>query len=128
MKPLAPLGSLGGASEVLQRYLRAFADLTSVVVVAPGRVADAAAAPGFTGWHVTDCSEQFLGSAHHRTDELVFESSGTTGAPKLVRYRKQVIRDCAAAIARTLGLAADRDYLALINPRFAYGLSVVHSH
>lgn len=127
-KPLVPSGSLGDTSDVLQRYLRVFTDAASVVIVAPGRVADTAAAPGFAGWHVTDCSERFIGAAHHRTDELVFESSGTTGEPKLVRYRKQIIRDCATAIARTLDLDADRDYLALINPRFAYGLSVLHSH
>lgn len=128
MKPSAPSGRLGNASEVLQRYLRAFSDLTSVVVVAPGRVAGAASSAVFAGWHVTDCSAQFVGTARQRTDELVFESSGTTGDPKLVRYRKQVIRDCATAIARMLELEAARDYIALINPRFAYGLSVLHSH
>lgn len=124
--------SLDDGSNVLQQYLQAFASDTSTLVVAPARVAAAAAEPGFAGWTVTDCSKQFVdvagGGIASTTDELVFESSGTTGDPKLVCYRKQVIRECALAIADRLGLQADRDYVTLVNPRFAYGLSVIHSH
>lgn len=124
--------SLVGTSGALRQYARAFTGSSSILVVAPARVAAAAAEPAFAGWTVTDCSEQFIdvaGGGHaDQSDQLVFESSGTTGDPKLVRYRKQVLRSCALAIGERLGLAADREYVSLVNPRFAFGLSIVHSH
>ena len=103
-----------------------------MLVVAPPRIDDVAAQPSFAGWCVTDCASRFVpassGAHSVATDELIFESSGTTGDPKLVRYRKQVIRDCAVAIADSLALDPARDYVSLVNPRFAFGLSVMHSH
>ena len=128
------LDLLVGADPALHQYLGAFVDDASVVVVAPARVATISTQPSFAGWYVTDCRSAFARvdpnsvGATAATDELIFESSGTTGDPKLVRYRKQVIRDCAAAIGEVLALDSARHYVSLANPRFAYGLSIVHSH
>lgn len=116
---------------VVRQYARAFDTDASLLVVAPERLGAAVTAGAFAGWCVTDCADTFhpiTGSASPGGDDLVFESSGTTGDPKLVRYRKQVVRNCADAIARSLDLDAGRDYVALVNPRFAYGLSIIHSH
>ena len=129
---LAGSHPLAGANRTIQQYLRAFQATTSVLVVAPARIADVAAQPYFAGWCITDCTSRFVtptsASASDGPDELIFESSGTTGDPKLVRYRKHVVRECAVAIAKALALDPARDYVSLVNPRFAYGLSILHSH
>lgn len=127
---LAISHSLDGARGALQQYLRAFGTDASVLVVAPARIDDVTAQPAFAGWSVTDCTSRFVpnSTTTGASDELIFESSGTTGDPKLVRYRKQVIRDCATAISDALALDPARDYVSLVNPRFAYGLSIMHSH
>lgn len=60
---------------------------------------------------------------------LAFSTSGSTGAPKCVVYRRSVVTSHAQVIARALGLLDDGTrYLALPPPGFAYGLSIVHSH
>ncbi len=67
---------------------------------------------------------------------VAFHTSGSTGRPKCVVYRRETILRHADTIAATLGLAAAGDtgvttgttYVALPPPRFAYGLSIVHSH
>lgn len=61
---------------------------------------------------------------------LAFHSSGSTGSPKCVVYRRGTVTAHARAIADALGLRSDAEvsYLALPPPRFAYGLSIVHSH
>jgi acyl-coenzyme A synthetase/AMP-(fatty) acid ligase len=123
-----------GAHHIIQRYLHAFTDRTSVAIVAPAHVAGMRKQPWLAGWRVTDCTSRFEltwpsgGAAQGSGDELIFETSGTVGDPKLVRYHKSTIRDCAEAIAQTLALDPDRDYISLANPRFAYGLSIIHSH
>jgi acyl-coenzyme A synthetase/AMP-(fatty) acid ligase len=102
--------------------------------VSPARVDTVRSQPWLAGWHVTDGTSRFepisprAGAAAGPGDELVFETSGTVGEPKMVRYRKSVIRDCAKAIGKTLELDPDRDYISLANPWFAYGLSIIHSH
>ena len=120
------------AADIRQQYLRAFTTDASVLVVASTRVDAIAGVTGFAGWYVTDCSERFravaAGGPDADTDELVIETSGTTGAPKLVCYRKQAIRDCAVAIGEALELGSARRYISLANPRLALGLSIIHSH
>lgn len=60
---------------------------------------------------------------------LAFHTSGSTGSPKCVVYRRSTVVAHARAIAQSLGLVADGTvYIALPPPRFAYGLSIVHSH
>ena len=122
------------AERAIKRYLIAFENRSSVAIVAPDRVEMMSNQPWLAGWQVTDCTSRFEptpapeGVATGDADELIFESSGTVGDPKLVRYRKSTIRACATAIAQTLGLDPDRKYISLVNPRFAYGLSIIHSH
>jgi acyl-coenzyme A synthetase/AMP-(fatty) acid ligase len=119
------------AHRAIHQYLSAFADDSSVAVVAPARVDTVRCQPWLAGWHVTDCMSQFKpsrGAAARTDDELIFETSGTVGEPKMVRYRKSVIRKCANVIGQTLELNPDRDYVSLANPWFAYGLSIIHSH
>lgn len=121
--------------EVLRRYLRAFLGNGSGLVVAPPLVDALRAEPRFADWHVTDCTSRFepgsatgSGLATGSGDELILATSGTTGNPKMVRHAKPAVRACAAAIAASLALNPERDYVALVNPRFAYGLSILHSH
>ena len=122
------------AERAIRRYLIAFENRSSVAIVAPDRVEMISNQPWLTGWQVTDCTSRFElipasdGAATGDADELIFESSGTVGDPKLVRYRKSTIRACAAAIAQTLRLEPNREYISLVNPRFAYGLSILSSH
>ncbi len=59
---------------------------------------------------------------------LAFHTSGSTGSPSCVIYRKSTARAHARAIARSLQLDAAVTYVALPPPRFAYGLSIVDSH
>jgi acyl-coenzyme A synthetase/AMP-(fatty) acid ligase len=122
------------AHHAIQRYLAAFADGSAAAVVAPARVDSVRKQPWLAGWNVTDCTSRFElvsqsgGAAGRPGDDLIFETSGTVGDPKMVRYRKSTIRDCAKTIAETLALDSERDYISLANPRFAYGLSIIHSH
>ncbi|ODQ89196.1 hypothetical protein BHQ18_16575 [Mycolicibacterium flavescens] len=81
------------------------------------------------GWSLTDCTSRFETVAGpDAAGLLVMETSGTTGDPKLVRYRKDTVGRCARAIAEHLPVTPDREYIALVNPRFAYGMSIIHSH
>lgn len=59
---------------------------------------------------------------------LAFHTSGSTGSPSCVIYRKETARAHARAIAASLGLTPEITYVALPPPRFAYGLSIVNSH
>jgi acyl-coenzyme A synthetase/AMP-(fatty) acid ligase len=122
------------AHHVVQRYLHAFVENSSVIVVSPDRLGWVRRQPRLAGWYATDLMSVFErlerpdGARCASTNELVIETSGTTGEPKMVRYRKGVIRDCAARIAESVPLAREREYLSLVNPRLAYGLSIMHSH
>lgn len=114
----------------MQDYLHAFIDNSSVVVASRSRVESLRAQPWLAGWYTTDCTSTFQSGSHPAAnDELIIETSGTTGEPKLIRYRKQALRACAAAIAEKLPLTAERNaYVSLVSPRLAYGLSIIHSH
>lgn len=65
---------------------------------------------------------------------LVFHTSGSTGSPSSVVYRKEIAQAHARAIVTSLKLdnpaCRDREaaFVALPPPRFAYGLSIVNSH
>ncbi|MDO5629622.1 MAG: AMP-binding protein [Mobilicoccus sp.] len=60
---------------------------------------------------------------------LAFHTSGSTGSPKCVVYRRTTVTRHARAIADALHLGADDlRHVALPPPNFAYGLSIVHSH
>lgn len=132
------------AVEALARYAAAyFADES--IFVRPveaydgiDRALDTVA--GFTGeLFVTDLA----GAAEHATSRTVsgdgrsdhdaqpvfaFHTSGSTGSPSCVIYRKSVSRAHARAIAEALELTSRVTYVALPPPRFAYGLSIVNSH
>lgn len=132
------------AVEALARYAAAyFADES--IFVRPveaydgiDRALDTVA--GFTGeLFVTDLA----GTAEHATSRTVsgdgrsdhdaqpvfaFHTSGSTGSPSCVIYRKSVSRAHARAIAEALELTSRVTYVALPPPRFAYGLSIVNSH
>lgn len=59
---------------------------------------------------------------------LGFFTSGSTGNPKCVVYDRSTVERHAAAIASALRLNQDCLYLALPPVRYAYGLSILHSH
>ena len=116
------------ANLLVRRYLGAFTGNSSILVASKTRLASLRSAAWLADWSTTDCTSTFE-SGRCSTDELVFESSGTTGEPKLIRYRKQTLRECATAIAKSLPLTAQREaYVSVVNPRLAYGLSIMHSH
>ncbi|MCT7660912.1 AMP-binding protein [Mycobacterium deserti] len=123
--------ALTESHDVIARYLRAFRDESSVIVVSPARFELVRSHPGLAGWFVTDCAtvlEKLPGDKASAREELVIETSGTTGEPKMVRYTKDAIKNCATAIAESIPLDRHREYIALVNPRLAYGMSIVHSH
>lgn len=66
----------------------------------------------------------------HRLSEPVFafHTSGSTGLPKCVIYRRSEVLAHARVVAEMLDLNAEITYVALPPPRFAYGLSIVNSH
>jgi acyl-coenzyme A synthetase/AMP-(fatty) acid ligase len=120
-------------TNVIDQYLHAFAGDNSILVVSTARLDLVRAQPQLAGWYVTDCTTTFeqvtpQNGAGPSTGELVIETSGTTGEPKMVRYRKDVIRHCAQTIAAHLPLDRARNYVSIVNPRLAYGMSIVHSH
>lgn len=123
--------ALPETDDVLAHYVRAFGGRRSIAVVSPARFDLIRAHPALRGWCLTDCATTFEtlpGERRSTVDELVIETSGTTGEPKMVRYSKDAISKCANAIAAAIPLDGDRDYVALVNPRLAYGMSIVHSH
>jgi acyl-coenzyme A synthetase/AMP-(fatty) acid ligase len=116
------------ANLVVQRYLAAFTENSSILVASKTKLASLRSVAWLADWCTTDCTSTFE-SGRCSTDELVIESSGTTGEPKLIRYRKQTLRECATAIAKSLPLTVQREsYVSVVNPRLAYGLSIMHSH
>lgn len=59
---------------------------------------------------------------------LGFHTSGSTGSPKCVIYERKTVNRHAAAIASALNLNKTHRFLALPPIRYAYGLSILHSH
>lgn len=57
-----------------------------------------------------------------------FHTSGSTGSPKCVIYKRSTVNRHARTIAQVLGLTSESAYVALPPARFAYGLSIVNSH
>jgi acyl-CoA synthetase (AMP-forming)/AMP-acid ligase II len=74
--------------------------------------------------------ERHEGAAHELHPELalLLGTSGTTGAPRLVRLSARNVGSNAAAIARYLGITADDRAVTTLPMHYCYGLSVVHSH
>lgn len=69
-------------------------------------------------------------AASGTSDESVFayHTSGSTGSPKCVIYRRAQVISHAQAVIDALGLGEEHAYAALPPMRFAYGLSIVTSH
>jgi acyl-CoA synthetase (AMP-forming)/AMP-acid ligase II len=59
---------------------------------------------------------------------LLLSTSGSTGAPKLVRLSHENLRANAAAIAEYLHLTPDDRAITSLPLHYCYGLSVLHSH
>ena len=59
---------------------------------------------------------------------LLLSTSGSTGAPKLVRLSHRSLVANAAAIAEYLGLTPDDRAITTLPMTYCYGLSVLHSH
>lgn len=59
---------------------------------------------------------------------VAFHTSGSTGSPSCVVYKKETLIEHARVIASSLDLSDSQIYVALPPPRFAYGLSIVDSH
>jgi acyl-CoA synthetase (AMP-forming)/AMP-acid ligase II len=74
--------------------------------------------------------ERCDGTAHDLHPELamLLGTSGSTGAPRLVRLSARNIGANAAAIAAYLGITADDRAVTTLPLHYCYGLSVVHSH
>ena len=74
--------------------------------------------------------ERHEGSAHDLHPELamLLGTSGSTGAPRLVRLSARNIGSNAAAIAASLRIAGDDRAVTTLPLHYCYGLSVVHSH
>lgn len=80
--------------------------------------------------------EPVPGSAHtsaprHRLHDelaLLLSTSGSTGAPKLVRQSRDAVLSNARAIAEYLHITASDRAITTLPPHYCYGLSVLHSH
>ncbi len=59
---------------------------------------------------------------------LAYHTSGSTGSPKCVIYRRSQVLSHARAVSEVLELGEEHIYAALPPMRFAYGLSIVNSH
>lgn len=75
-----------------------------------------------------DCSSKTGQQNGQHEPVFAFHTSGSTGSPSCVIYRKTITREHARAIAEALELTRGVTYVALPPPRFAYGLSIVNSH
>ncbi len=74
--------------------------------------------------------EHHDGSAHelHPDLALLLSTSGSTGAPKLVRLSGESLQANAEAIVDSLGLRGDDRAITSLPLSYCYGLSVAHSH
>lgn len=59
---------------------------------------------------------------------LLLSTSGSTGAPKLVRQSRQAVQANAASIAEYLRIVPQDRAITTLPPHYCYGLSVLHSH
>ncbi|MDO5711803.1 MAG: AMP-binding protein [Micrococcales bacterium] len=139
----AEQGHLGARARALGDYLDAVERGDTVVVRPPGphdglaAAADLVCGLSSRPTFVTDLAgrtDQRASCAVTGTEAvaeplLAFPTSGSTGNPKCVVYRRSTITAHARAICAALGLVDDGTlHVALPPPGFAYGLSIVHSH
>lgn len=77
-----------------------------------------------------DLDHRRRGSRHdlHPDLALLLSTSGSTGAPKLVRLSRENLASNAAAIATSLGLGPDDRAATVLPLHYCYGLSVLNSH
>jgi len=59
---------------------------------------------------------------------VLLSTSGTTGAPKLVRLSRENIQSNAASIAEYLGLDSTERAITTLSFHYSYGMSVLHTH
>lgn len=64
----------------------------------------------------------------HPELRLLLSTSGTTGAPKLVRLSEQNLAANARSIATYLGLGPDERAITTLPMHYSYGMSVLHAH
>jgi len=83
--------------------------------------------PGEHGWAL---DERRDGTRHELHPELAMlaSTSGSTGAPKLVRLSHDNLLSNAASIADYLGLRPDDRAATTLPMQYCYGLSVINSH
>ncbi len=88
---------------------------------------DVVARPGEAGWSV---EHRRTGSRHELHPELAFllSTSGTTGAPKLVRLSADNLQANAHDVAAALGIRPDDRAITSLPLHYCYGLSVLHSY
>ena len=106
------------------------------VLVAPARDEGAFAAlvetynPDVTATANGDLIEHHRFPAHvlHPDLALLLSTSGSTGAPKLVRLSRRNLESNAAAIAEYLDLGGDDRTVTTLPMHYCYGLSVLNSH
>lgn len=72
-------------------------------------------------------SDAGSGQGVHPDLVLLFSTSGTTGASKMVKITNGNIRSNSEAIVDYLGLTADDRAITSLKPTYTYGLSVIHS-
>ncbi|MFN8185183.1 MAG: AMP-binding protein [Candidatus Nanopelagicales bacterium] len=110
VRPIEPLDGL----EAITAHFRALSDRS--VIVTDLATESAHLAP----------SED--GDASARGTIVGFHTSGSTGRPKCVIYDRATVEAHARTIASTLRLDDRWTFVALPPVRYAYGLSILHSH
>lgn len=125
-----------GSLDALLAHLSALAAGHVSLLAAPGPAAarlvdafdpDVVCGPGEDGWEV---AERRPGTRHdlHPELALLLSTSGSTGAPRVVRLSHDNVESNAAAIVESLGLVATDRAVTTLPMHYCYGLSVVHSH
>ncbi|MFL0578971.1 AMP-binding protein [Dietzia sp. 179-F 9C3 NHS] len=129
---------LVGANTVafLVDYLAALEAGHAVLLLPPESAATRALVASWTPDVLAGAGEPIPAAAHltpprhvlHPDLALLLSTSGSTGAPKLVRQSREAVLANAAAIAEYLRITPADRAITTLPPHYCYGLSVLHSH
>ena len=126
----------GNDLELVVTYLAARAGHHPVILTAPDSAAglidryqpDVVVSTSATGWELDRRGGRRTGDALHPELALLLSTSGSTGAPKLVRLSGANLDANAAAIVKFQRLTGDDRGITSLPLHYCYGLSVLNAH
>ncbi|NLD84962.1 MAG: AMP-binding protein [Actinomycetales bacterium] len=122
--------------EFLVDYLAAHDAGHAILLLPPDSAATASLVDTWAPDVIAGDGRQIPDHAHHNPPShdlhpdlaLLLSTSGSTGAPKLVRQSKHAVIANARSIAEYLGIESTDRAITTLPPHYCYGLSVLHSH